>query len=93
MCRSEKGNSFSRNIKCRKCEGSIGDVVEQEEMLCDEVETVREFAYLGERVSVGGGCEAALTARTRCGLVMFGEYSDLLYGRRFPLKLKVAVYE
>ena len=32
--------------------------------LCDEVETVREFTYLRDRASVGGGCEAAVTART-----------------------------
>ena len=30
--------------------------MEQEEKLCDEVETVREFTYVGDRVSVGGGC-------------------------------------
>ena len=33
----------------------------------DEVETVWKFTYLGDRVSTGGGCEAAGTARTRCG--------------------------
>ena len=33
-----------------------------------------------------------MTATTRCGLVMFRECSDLLYGRRFPLRLKGAVY-
>ena len=31
---------FSRNFTCRKCEGNIGEAVEQEEMLCDEVETL-----------------------------------------------------
>ena len=31
---------FSRNFVCRKCEGNIGEAVEQEEKLCDEVETV-----------------------------------------------------
>ena len=36
--------------------------MEQEERLCNEVETVREFTYLGERVSADGGCEAAVTA-------------------------------
>ena len=41
--------------------------MEHEEKLCDEVETVREFIYLGDRVGVGGRCEAAVTARTRCG--------------------------
>ena len=38
--------------------------MEQEEKLCDEVETVRKFTYLGNRVSAGGGCEAAVNART-----------------------------
>ena len=66
--------------------------MEQEEKLCDEVETVREFTYLGDRVSEGGGCEAAVTARPRCGWVEFRECGDLLYGRRFPLGLKEAVY-
>ena len=41
--------------------------MEQKVKLCDEVETVRELTYPGDRVNAGGGCEAALTARTRCG--------------------------
>ena len=36
---------------------------------CNEVETVREFTYLGDRVNASGGCEAAVTVRTRCGWV------------------------
>ena len=32
---------FSRNFASRKCEGNIVEAVEQEVMLCDEVETVR----------------------------------------------------
>ena len=47
-----------------------------------------EFTYIGDRVSAGGGCVAAVTVRTRCGWVKFRECSDLLYGRRFPLRLK-----
>ena len=58
---------FSRNVICRKCEADIGEAVEQEEKLHDKVETVMEFIYLGDRLSGGGGCEAAVTARTRCG--------------------------
>ena len=34
---------------------------------CDEVEIVKEFIYLSDRVSAGGGREAAVTARARCG--------------------------
>ena len=39
--------------------------MEQEEKLCDEVETEREFTCLGDRVTAGEGCEAAVTAKTR----------------------------
>ena len=40
-------------------------------------------------MSAGGGCEAAVT----CGWVKFMDFGELLYGRRFPLKLKGAVYK
>ena len=45
----------------------ILEAVEQEEQLCDDVETIKKFTYFGDRVSAGGGCEAVVTARTRCG--------------------------
>ena len=57
------------------------------------METVNDFTYLGDRLSASGGCEAAVTARTRFGWVMFRECGELLYGRRFPLRLKGAVYK
>ena len=34
-----------------------------------------------------------MAARTRCGCVNFMECGELLYGRRFPLGLKGAVYK
>ena len=37
--------------------------------LCEEVESVRDFCYLGDRVNASGGCEAAVTARARIGWV------------------------
>ena len=40
--------------------------MEQEEKLCDEVPTVRELTYLGDRVSTGGGYEAVVIAMIRC---------------------------
>ena len=58
--------------------------MEQEENLCDKVKTVVEFIYLGDRVSAGGGCEADVTARTRCWWIMFRECGELLYGTGFP---------
>ena len=91
MRQSEKGDTkVKKNYTCQKCQGNIGEAVEQDEKLCDEVETVREFTYLGDRVSAGGGYEASVTARTGCGWVMLRECGELLHGR-FPPKLKWAV--
>ena len=59
--------------------------MEQEENICDEMETVRGFSYLFDRFSVGGGCEAAVIARTRHGWVKFRECCELLCGKLFPL--------
>ena len=62
------------------------------EKLCDEVETVNEFCYLGDRLNASGGCEAAVTATVRIGWVRFREYGELLLGNRCPLKMKGKVY-
>ena len=59
----------------------------------DEVETIREFAYLSAWVSAGRGCEAAVTTRTRCGWVKFRDCGELMDGRRFLLMLIGVVYE
>ena len=57
------------------------------------MEAVTEFTYFGVRMSAGGVCVMSVTARTRCGWVKLRECSELLYGRRFHLRLKRAVYE
>ena len=36
----------SRNFTCRRCEGNIGEAVEQEDKLCDEVETVTGKSHI-----------------------------------------------
>ena len=43
---------LSRHFACIKFAGNIEEVLEQEETLCDEVETVMEFTYVGDSVSV-----------------------------------------
>ena len=67
--------------------------MDQEVKLCNEVKTVSEFTYLGDRLSVGGGCEAAMTAKTRRGWDKSRKCGVLLCGRKFPLKLQGAVYK
>ena len=62
------------------------------EKLCNEVETVNGFCYLGDGLNASVGCEAAVTARVRIGWVRFRECVELLLGNRFPLKMKGKVY-
>ena len=69
-------------------EGTMGSI----EKLCDDVETVNGFCYLGDRLNASGGCEAAVTARVGIGWVRFRECGELLLGNRFPLKMKGKVY-
>ena len=44
-------------------------------------------------MNAGGRYEAAVTARRRCGWAKLRECSELLCGRRFPLRLKGSVYK
>ena len=43
------------------------------EVLYDEVETVKDFCYFGDRLNATGGCETAVTARIRIGWMKFRE--------------------
>ena len=61
---------------------------EPNEILCDGVETVGQFSYLGDRLNANGRCETAVTGRTRIDWMKFRECSEILKGRRFALKMK-----
>ena len=61
------------------------------EVLCDEVETVKGFCYLGDRLNTSGGCETAVTTRVRIEWMKFRECGELLLGR-FSLKMKGMVH-
>ena len=61
---------------CGRCKKQADGLVEPVEELCEEVETVRGFCYLGDRVNASNGCEAAVTARARIGWVKFRECGD-----------------
>ena len=54
----------------------------QQEVMCDEVETVKGFCYLGNRLNASGRCEAA---RTRVGWKKFRECGEILFKKRFSL--------
>ena len=60
----------------------------QMKILCDGVETVTKFAYLGDKLNATGGCETAITAKTRIGWMKFRKCSEILKGKRFSLNMK-----
>ena len=82
-----------KNIAGRECERNIGEAVEHETNLCNEVETVRRYIYLSDRQSEGEGCEAVPSARKRCGWVRLRECSELLHRKNLHVKIKVAVHK
>ena len=79
---------LAMHFVCSKCKGIMEGTMDSIEKLCDEVETVNGFCYLGDRLNASGGCEAAVTARVRIGWVRFRKCGELLLGNRFPLKMK-----
>ena len=62
------------------------------DVFCDEVEIVKVFCYLGNRLNASGGCETAVTSGVRMGWMKFRECEQLLRGRRFSLRMKGMVY-
>ena len=80
-------------LKCRKCNGYHKNVEDQKVKLHDDVETVTEYSYLGDRINSGGGCVTAVTSRSRLGWVKFRECQDLPCGMKFPLKILAIAYK
>ena len=81
MFLSEKGDGkvLKKILHAGNVKENIGEAVEQEEKICDEVKTVREFTYLGDRVSAGGACDAVVISRTRCWSAKFRVWWDTVW--------------
>ena len=58
-------------VSCKGDKATNGVEEVQQEVMCDEVETVKRFCYLGNRLNASGRCEAAVTVRTRVGWKKF----------------------
>ena len=79
----------NKNFVCKKCRSVVNNFKGSADgKLCDGVETVSKFTYLGDRLNATDGCETAVTARSRIGWMKFRECSEILKGRRFSLKMK-----
>ena len=58
------------------------------EVLCNEIESVKSFCHLGDRLNASGTCETAVALQVRKGWMKFRECGELFLGRRFLLRLK-----
>ena len=83
---------LNKKLVCKKCRSVVKNFKGPNEILCDGVETVSKFSYLRDRLNANGGCETAVTARSRIGWMKFRECSEILKGR-FSLKMKGKVYK
>ena len=54
---------------CGRYKNQVNGFVGPVEELCEEVESVRDFCYLGDRVNASGGCEAAVKSKNWLGEV------------------------
>ena len=83
---------LAMHFVCLKCIEIMEGTVDSMEKLCDEVETVNGFCYLGDRLNAGCGCVAAVTARVRINWVKFRKCGELLLENIFSLKIKGKIY-
>ena len=84
----------NKNFVCKKCRSVVKNFSgPADEKLCDGLETVSKFTYLSDRLNATGGCETAVTARSRIGWMKFRECSEIPKGKRFSLKMKGKIYK
>ena len=82
-------STLAKGFVCELCVDTMEGIVEPGEEISffDQVDFVKSFCYLENRLNASGGSEAAVTARTRSGWIKFGECEELLYGRKFSFKI------
>ena len=91
MCKNEEGDfNCSQRFVCKLCVYTKEGIVEPGEEISffHQVDFVKSFCYLGDRLNASGGSEAAVIVSTRIGWIKFRECGELLYGRKFSLKKK-----
>ena len=87
-------STLAKDFVCDLCVYTKEGIVEPSEELSsfDQFDFVKSFNYLRDRLNTSGKSEAAVTAKTRIGWIKFRECWELLYGRKFLLKIKGKIY-
>ena len=85
-------STLEKGFVCELRIDATKGIVEPSEDLSffDQVDLVKSFCYLGDRLNASGGSEAAVTAKTRIGWrwTKLRESEELLNERKFSLKMK-----
>ena len=63
--------SSARQFVCRRCTDVRDGTEEPVEILRDEVESVKGFCCLEDRLNASGGCETAVTSRVKIGWMKY----------------------
>ena len=81
-------STLAKGFVCELCVDTKEGIVEPGEQISffDQVDFVKSFCNLGDRLNASVGTEAVVTARTRNGWIKFRECEKLLYGRKFSFK-------
>ena len=87
--------TLAKGFVCELCVDTKEGIVEpgKEISFFDQVDFVKSFCYLGDRLNASDGSEAAVTARTRIGWIKFRECGELLYVRKLSLKMKRRIFQ
>ena len=57
------------------------------------METAKGFCYLDDRLNASEGCKDAVTAKTRMRWKKFREGDEILFRKRFSLRMKGKIYK
>ena len=88
-------SALAKDFFCELCVDTMEGIVDPDEEISffDQIEFVKSFCHVGDRLKASGGSQAAVTARTRIGGIKFRECGEILFGRKFWLKMKEKIYQ
>ena len=89
-------STLAKGFVCELCADTKDGIVQPGEEISffNQVDDfVKSFCYLGNRLNTSGRSEAAVTARTQIGWIKFRECRELLFGRKYVLKMKERIYQ
>ena len=70
--------NLNKNFACEKCRSVEKNFKGPKYCVMVWMETVSKFSCVGDRLNANGGCETAVTARTRIGWMKFRKCSKIL---------------